>query len=173
MHLARRLGRPDTANRLDAILRGRQALGVGIVLSSAKSPFGHIGPNVVIAITEHLTGEATQTLAINSIGLAFQTGRNLALGGSTIALLRSGAQSAVLYIPGKQPLPLHSSIQIKLFDVLITAHLKDSPDVHWTDMLRGSDVKSPGDAFNSQVRSGIVGQYFEKAKVKGFWRLVA
>ena len=170
-YFARRLGHPATISRLDLILRGRQGLGVGIVLASGPSELNHLGPNVVVRLADYLAVDQGGHLSTDGLEQVFRAGRDMAFGGASIVLVKSGPQSATLHVPGLSSLALHSRIQIQIFELLIAAHMKGSPEVKASQLLEGSNVRSPGDAFPSSMRASVVGHYLEKSTHKGFWHL--
>src|SRR5690606_4500885 len=105
IYFARRLDNVKSVADLDIILRSRQDAGVGIVLSAGKTGLAQLGPNVVMPIAEVCRqGESDDTKT--AILQRFTAGRWLALGGTDVTLAKYGSQSAMLYIPGKIPLPV-------------------------------------------------------------------
>jgi hypothetical protein len=100
----------------------------------------------------------------------FKAQRWLALGGAEVALPKYGSQSAMLYIPGKVPLPVSGHKQIKILERLVAAHKAGSPDVPTGELVEDTGVKSPPDAWPSAVRKSVVGVYFENSR-RAYWRL--
>lgn len=171
IYFARRLDNLKSVAALDVILRSRQDAGVGIVLSAGKTGLAHLGPNVVMPIAEVFRqGESDDTKT--AILQRFTTGRWLALGGAEVTLAKYGSQSAMLYIPGKIPLPVLGFKQIVIFERLVAAHKSGSPDVPTGALIEGSGVRSPADAWPSATRSTVVGIYMENSR-RGHWRLKA
>lgn len=173
VHFARRLTQPDTFRRLDVILRARQDLGIGLVFAAGPSPHNHLGPNVVVNISDHLSRDEAEVLSRDSLEQAYQAGRTLALGGASVALLKAGPHSAMLFIPGNPPLSIHSRDQIVVFERLIAAFNNGSPELKAGHLLEDTNARSPGDLFHAKARASIIGVYLKKGSRNGFWRLGA
>lgn len=172
VYFARRLGDPVIINKLDQLLRARNTSGIGVVLSSSPEILTCLGPNVVVSLLSHLEGEgAEQALSRDAVVQTFDTGRNLALGGSTVAVNKSGTQCASLCIPGKAPLAILGANQIRIFEKLVAAHLAGSPDVKTADLVDGIGGNSPRNAFRTATWKSIVDIYITNSS-RGFWRLV-
>jgi hypothetical protein len=173
VYFARRLVDPMVINKLDQLLRARNASGIGIVLTSSADTLTCLGPNVVIPVLTHLSDEG-EDLALSRDALAqtFSSGRHVATGGSSVALLKSGTQSASLCIPGKPPLAILGANQIRIFEKLVTAHLAGSPDVKTAELIEDTGVKSPQQAFKKPMWESILDVYIAKGSTRGYWRLV-
>jgi len=173
VYFARRLGDPAVINKLDQILRARNTSGIGIVLSASPAIFTCLGPNVVAPILSHLGGEGEDcVLSRDAVIQTLNTGRNLAMGGSTVSVLKSDAQSASLCIPGKAPLAILGAKQISIFDRLVAAHLAGSPDVKTAVLIEDTGVQSPQQAFRKPMWDSILNVYIGKGPTRGYWRLV-
>ena len=174
VYFGRRLGDPAVISKLDQLLRARNTSGIGIVLSASPTIFTCLGPNVVVSILSHLEEEGEkQVMSRDAVVQTFNTGRNLALGGSTVAIHRSGTQSASLCIPGKAPLAILGANQIKIFERLVAAHLAGSPDVKTAILIEDTGVQSPQQAFKPPQWRSILDVYIGKGPTRGYWRLVA
>jgi len=173
VYFARRLGDPVVINKLDQLLRARNTTGIGIVLSSSPESLTCLGPNVVVPILSHLekVGEE-QELSRDAVIQTFSTGRNLAMGGSMVAILKSESQSASLCIPGKAPLAILGANQIRIFERLVAAHLSGSPDVKTAVLIEDTGVQSPQQAFKPPQWRSILDVYIGKGPTRGYWRLV-
>lgn len=173
VYFARRLRDPAVINKLDQLLRARNTTGIGIVLSSSPATLTCLGPNVVVPIRSHLekVGEE-QELSRDAVIQTFSTGRNLAMGGSTVAILKSEAQSASLCIPGKAPLAILGANQIRIFERLVAAHLSGIPDVKTAVLIEDTGVQSPQQAFKPPQWRSILDVYIGKGPTRGYWRLV-
>ena len=79
VHLARRLSHSDTVQRLDVILRGRQGIGTGLVLSAGQTSLNHLGPNVVVKMIDHLDENEPGVLSRGSLEQAYHGGRTRAM----------------------------------------------------------------------------------------------
>lgn len=173
VYFARRLGDPLVINKLDQLLRARNASGIGIVLTSSTDTLTCLGPNVVIPVLTHLSDEGEDlVLSRGALAQTFSSGRNIATGGSSVAVLKSGPQSASLCIPGKAPLAILGANQIRIFEKLVTAHLAGSPDVKTADLIEDTGVKSPQQAFKKPMWESILDVYIAKGSTRGYWRLV-
>jgi uncharacterized protein (DUF39 family) len=94
-------------------------------------------------VLTHLSDEGEDlVLSRDALAQTFSSGRNIAIGGSSVAVLKSGTQSASLCIPGKAPLAILGANQIRIFEKLLTAHLAGSPDVKTADLIEGTGVLS-------------------------------
>jgi hypothetical protein len=172
VYFARRLDDPKTINKLDLLLRGRSNSGFGIVLAASSELPSCLGPNVVVSLLSHLSGEDEEpVLSRTGIEFAFRSGRSLAMGGSTPTIHRYGAQSATLYVPGKAPLSLVGENQIALFERLVAAHLAGSPDVKASTLTEGAESRSPQHCFRPDMWKSILGVYITKGVRHGYWRL--
>lgn len=173
VYFARRLGDPAVISKLDQLLRARNTSGNGIVLSASPTTFTCLGPNVVVPILSHLEEEGEkQVMSREAVVGTFNTGRNLAMGGSAVAILKSGAQSASLCIPGKAPLAILGANQIRIFERLVAAHLAGSPDVKTAVLIEDTGVHSPQQAFKPPQWRSILDVYIGKGPTRGYWRLV-
>ncbi len=172
VYFARRLGDPTVIGKLDQLLRARNTSGIGIVLSSSPETLTCLGPNVVVSILSHLEGEGEDcVLSRDAVIQAFNAGRNLAMGGSTVAVLKSETQSASLCIPGKPPLAILGANQIRIFERLVAAHLTGSPDVKTAVLIEDTGVQSPQQAFKPPMWRSILDEYICKGPSRGYWRL--
>ncbi|PWG16080.1 hypothetical protein [Salibaculum griseiflavum] len=170
---ARRLGDPQIINKLDQLLRARNASGIGIVLTSSNETLTCLGPNVVVPVLTHLSDDDEDlVLSREALAQTFSSGRNLATGGSSVAVLKAGTQSASLCIPGKAPLAILGANQIRIFEKLVLAHLAGSPDVKTADLIEDTGVKSPQQAFKKPMWENILDVYIAKGSTRGYWRLV-
>lgn len=170
LYFARRLGQPRTLQRLDVTLRSRQDGGIGIVLTAGQTPFKHLGPNVVIPLVEGLHEGRVDDAAMRKLLDRFKANRWLALGGAEVALPKYGTQSAMLYIPGKVPLPVSGHKQMSILDRLVSAHKAGRADVPTGEIVEGTGVASPADAWPSASRKTVAGVYIENNR-RGNWRL--
>ena len=173
VYFARRLGDPTVINKLDQFLRARNSSGIGIVLSASPEGFACLGPNVVVPILSHLEEEnKEQALSRDAVIQTFNSGRNLAMGGNTVAIHKSDAQSALLCIPGKPPLAILGANQIKMFERLVVAYRTGSPDVKTALLIEDTGVQSPQQAFKPAMWHSILDEYIGKGPTRGYWRLV-
>lgn len=173
VYFARRLGDPLVINKLDQLLRARNPSGVGIVLTASASALSCLGPNVVIPVLSHLSDkERDPVLSRDALAQTFSSGRSVAMGGSSVAVLKSGTQSGSLCIPGKPPLAILGANQIRIFEKLVAAHLAGSSDVKTADLIEDTGVKSPQQAFKKPMWESILGVYIAKGSTRGYWRLV-
>ncbi len=170
LFFARRLDQPKTLHRLDVLLRSRQDGGVGIVLTAGSTKFTHLGPNVVMPLGDVLHDGQIDDDAKSAMFQRFQVGRWLALGGSEVTLAKFGPQSAMLYIPGKVPVAVSGLKQSLVIERLVAAYRAGSLDVRTGDLVEGTGVKSPADAWPSKSRKSVSGVYFENSS-QGKWRL--
>jgi hypothetical protein len=172
VYFARRLGDLAVINKLDQLLRARNTSGIGIVLSASPGTLTCLGPNVVVPILGHLEKDSeTQVLSWDAIIQTLDNGRNLAMGGNTVAILKSDVQSAMLCIPGKKPLALLGAKQMRIFERLVAAYNTGSPDVKTADLIDGMGANSPRQAFKKAKWNSIVGVYIVNS-ARGYWRLV-
>ena len=170
LYFARRLDLPETLQRLDVILRSRQDGGVGIVLSAVASGVTHLGPNVVMPLASVLQDGEINDDAKAAMLDRFKVGRWLALGGSEVTLARFGEQSAMLYIPGLAPLVVSGSKQMLVIERLVAAYKSAVPEIRTGDVVDGTGVRSPPDAWPSKSRKTVAGVYFENSR-PSYWRL--
>lgn len=170
LYLVRRVGRDDRLAELDLALRSRQGAGIGIVLTPAKTPFRHLGPNVVVSLPDILGKGQWEDSSADDLKHRFDAGRWLATGGSEVALMPFANQTATLYIPGKIPLPVIGPKQLMILGRLVNAHKDGAPGVTTGKLIEDTGVRSPPDAWNSRVKKSVAGVYFESAG-HGLWRL--
>lgn len=170
LFLVRRIDQLERLQMSDLVLRSRQGGGIGVVLTPVGTPLTHLGPNVVVPLPEILSDGKLDDAAIADLRQRFTAGRWLAMGGTEVALMSFGNHLAMLYIPGKVPLPVLGPNQIKILDRLVKAHKADSPGVATGHAVEGTGVRSPADAWKSNFRKSVVGVYFENSQ-RGLWRL--
>ena len=173
VYFARRLNDPRTAQRLDLALRARNTAGVGIILAASKEMPSHLGSNVVVPLLSHLASADEEILfARDGLELAYRNSLSLARGGASPRVVRTGTQSGTLYIPGKEPLHLAGNDQLTIFERLVAAAVKGSPDVQVKALMDGFDSKSPQQAFRKETWESILNVYLSKGAKRGYWRLV-
>ena len=173
VYYARRLDDLKTIGQLDLALRARNDAGVGIVLAASAEMPACLGPNVVVSLLSNVSSEGDEfVLSRDSLELAFRSGRTLALGGTTPQVLKSGNQSATLFIPGRPSLAILGANQIKIFERLVAAYKAGSPDVKASALTEDLDVRSPQQAFRKETWQSILNVYIGKGAKHGFWRLV-
>lgn len=173
IYFARRLHDLKTLTRLDQMMRARNAVGVGIVLSASTDGPGYLGPNLVVPVLSCLSSGTDDLLVSrDALELTYRTNRSLARGGATPQVLRSGTQSATLHIPGKASLALTGADQITLFDRLVAAEKAGSPDVQVKQLMDGLGSRSPQQAFRKETWNSIRDVYISTGAKRGYWRLV-
>ena len=173
VYFARRLNDPKTAQRLDLMLRARNTAGVGIILAASEDMPSHLGPNVVMPLLSHLTSADEEMLfARDGIELAYRDSLSLARGGVSPRVVRTGKQSGTLFIPGKEPLHLAGNDQLTIFERLVVAAGKGSPDVQVKALMEGFESRSPQQAFRKDTWDSIRDVYISTGAKRGYWRLV-
>lgn len=173
VYFARRLDDLKVIDKLDLALRARNNVGAGIVLAASVEMPACLGPNVVVSLLSNVSSEGNEfVLSRDGLELAFRSGRTLALGGTTPQVLKSGNQSATLYIPGRPSLAILGANQIKIFERLVAAYKAGSPDVKASALTEDLDVRSPQQAFRKEIWQSILDVYIGKGAKHGFWRLV-
>lgn len=173
VYFARRLNDPKTAQRLDLALRARNTAGVGIILAASGEMPSHLGPNVVVPLLSHLSPADDELLfARDGLELAYRNSLSLARGGVSPRVVRTGTQSGTLYLPGKEPLHLGGNDQLKIFERLVVAAGKGSPDIQVKDLMNGFESRSPQQAFRKDTWESIRDVYIGKGAKNGYWRLV-
>jgi hypothetical protein len=173
VYFGRRLNDLKTTQRLDLIVRARNTAGVGIVLAASEEMPSHLGPNVVLPLLSHLSPADDEfLLARDGLELAFRSNLSLARGGATPQVVRTGKQSGTLYVPGKEPLHLAGNDQLTIFERLVAAAVKGSPDVQVKALMGGFDSRSPQQAFRKETWESILNVYLSKGAKRGYWRLV-
>jgi hypothetical protein len=173
VYFARRLNDPKTAQRLDLTLRARNTAGVGVLLAASEEMPSHLGPNVVVPLLSHLSPADDELLfSRDGLELAYRNSLSLARGGVSPRVIRTGTQSGTLYIPGKEPLHLGGNDQLTIFERLVVAAGKGSPDVQVKALMDGFDSRSPQQAFRKETWDSIRDVYIGKGAKNGYWRLV-
>lgn len=170
IYLVRRVENLQRLQTTDLALRSRQGAGIGIVLTAVDTPFKHLGPNVVVPLPEVLTDGKLDDAAIANLLQRFAAGRWLAMGGAEVALLKYGNQTAMLYVPGKVPLPVLGSKQMTILDRLVDAHKAGAPGVATGRLIEGTGVRSPPDAWNSRAKKSVADTYLDNTH-QGVWSL--
>jgi len=173
VYFARRLNDPKTAQRLDLMLRARNTAGVGIILAASEDMPSHLGPNVVMTLLSHLTSADEEMLfARDGIELTYRDSLSLARGGVSPRVVRTDKQSGTLFIPGKEPLHLAGNDQLTIFERLVVAAGKGSPDVQVKTLMEGFESRSPQQAFRKDTWDSIRDVYISTGPKRGYWRLV-
>lgn len=173
VYFGRRLNDLKTAQRLDLALRARNTAGVGIILAASEEMPSHLGPNVVVPLLSHLSSGGDEfVLARDGLELAYRNNLSLARGGATPRVFRTGTQSGTLYVPGKEPLHLAGNDQLSIFERLVVAAGKGSPDVQVKALMEGFESRSPQQAFRKDTWESILNVYISKGGKRGYWRLV-
>ena len=173
VYFGRRLNDLKTVERLDLAMRARNQAGVGIVLAASEEMPSHLGPNVVVPLLSHLSsGDDEFVLGRDGLELAYRNNLSLARGGATPQVIRTEKQSGTLYVPGKEPLHLAGNDQLTIFERLVVAAGKGSPDVQVKALMEGFDSRSPQQAFRKVMWESILNVYISKGAKRGYWRLV-
>lgn len=173
VYFARRLNDPKTAQRLDLALRARNTAGVGIILAASEEMPSHLGSNVVVPLLSHLASADEEILfARDGIELAYRNNLSLARGGVSPRVVRTGAQSGTLFIPGKEPLHLTGNDQLTIFERLVVAAGKGSPDIQVKALMEGFESRSPQQTFRKNTWDSIRDVYIGKGAKNGYWRLM-
>ncbi len=173
LFFARRLNDLKTVERLDLALRARNQAGVGIVLAASEVMPSHLGPSVVVPLLSNIApAEEELVVSRDGLELAFRSNFALARGGATPQVLRSGKQSGMLHVPGKDPLNLTGADQITIFERLVAAQKAGSPDVQVKQLMDGLGSRSPQQAFRPKTWGSIRDVYIAKGEKRGYWRLV-
>jgi len=173
VYFGRRLDDHKIAARLDLLLRARNNEGVGIVLAASAEMPGCLGPNVVVPLLSNMSAKDEEfVLSRDGLELAYRNSFLLASGGSTPQVVRSGDQSGTLYVPGKDPLHLGGNDQLTIFERLVAARRKGSPDVQVKDLMEGFVSRSPQQVFEKVMWKSILDVYISKGAKRGYWRLV-
>jgi hypothetical protein len=173
VYFARRLNDPKATQRLDLMLRARGTAGVGIVFAASEEMPSHLGPNVVMPLLSHLASVDEEMLfARDGIELAYRDGLSLARGGVSPRVVRTGKQSGTLFIPGREPLHLAGNDQLTIFERLVVAAAKGSPDVQVKALMEGFESRSPQQAFRKETWDSIRDVYIGKGAKNGYWRLL-
>ena len=147
-------------------------MSAGIVLAASPEMPGCLGPNVVVPLLANVASkDETLGLSRDDLELAYRNGFSLATGGATAQVVRSARQSGTLYIPGKDPLHLAGNDQLTIFERLVAAYLKGSPDVPVKDLMAGVGSRSPQQAFKTTAWDSIKKTYIAKGAKRGYWRL--
>ncbi len=171
-YVARGLGDSKVLRNLDALLRARSEQGVGIVLAASADGPLCLGCNVVAPICEHLSlNDDSELLSMESLSAAFVRNRQMARGGMAVELAKNGSHTATLYIPGKPPYTVTGANQINILERLVVAHQNGSPAVLTSDLIVGTSVRSPSQAFRDWKE--IVNVYIGQAGKRGSWQLLA
>ena len=164
VYFGRRLSDLKTTQRLDLIVRARNAAGVGIVLAASEEMPSHLGPNVVLPLLSHLSPADDEfLLARDGLELAFRSNLSLARGGATPQVVRTGKQSGTLYVPGKEPLHLAGNDQLTIFERLVAAAVKGSPDVQVKALMDGFELQKPP----AGIPEGDVGEHPKRLSQQG------
>lgn len=173
LYFGRRLNDVKTAQRLDLALRARNTAGIGIILAASENMPQHLGANVVVPLLSQLSA-AGDDLLFNRDGieLAYQSGLSLARGGVAPRVVRTDTQSGTLYVPGLEPLHLAGNEQLTIFERLVIAAIKGSPDVQVKTLMDGFKSKSPQQAFRQATWDTIRDVYIATSAQRGYWRLL-
>ncbi|PJN93590.1 hypothetical protein CNY89_19720 [Amaricoccus sp. HAR-UPW-R2A-40] len=87
-------------------------------------------------------------------------------------MVRTGKQSGTLFIPGREPLHLAGNDQLTIFERLVVAAAKGSPDVQVKALMEGFESRSPQQAFRKETWDSIRDVYIGKGAKNGYWRLL-
>lgn len=176
-YLARDLRSPATLQRLDILMRARSDKGVGLVLSAGRDHPLCLGPNVIAAVADHLSGsDDASSLDIVRLASVFTQGKQLARGGMVVALVKKDNYSASLYIPGKPSLALAGVKAIGFFQALVEAYQKGSPAVPTKQLMAaaGSSAATPRQLLGNDLWNSVEGVYvcFPPGVKRGSYQLL-
>jgi len=128
---------------------------------------------VVVPLLSHLASANDEMLFDrDGLELAYRSSLSLARGGVSSRVVRTDTQSGTLYIPGKEPLHLAGNDQLTIFERLVAATAKGSPDIQVKTLMDGFDSRSPQQAFRKEMWEGIRDVYIGTGAKRGYWRLL-
>lgn len=137
------------------------------------SPNGAEPEKTAVPLLSHLASADEEILfARDSLELAYRNSLSLARGGVSPRVVRTGARSGTLFIPGKEPLHLAGNDQLTIFERLVAAAGKGSSDLQVKALMDGFDSRSPQQAFRKDTWESIRDVYISKGAKNGYWRLV-
>lgn len=171
-YLARRLGKLSVVRDVDAQLRARHAAGVGIVLTSTHPAPAFLGAHVVVSIASLIVADTPElTLDLVRLKNVYHQGKVLARGGQTVSFIVDRNRTGTLCIPGKLASTIKGAQQIKIIQRLVTAYQSGNPAVATKDLIDGTGVKSPSQAFRDW-KSTYLNVYIGQTGKRGAWQLL-
>ncbi|MBA3326358.1 MAG: hypothetical protein H0T41_14185 [Rhodobacteraceae bacterium] len=173
VYLTRRLDDASVFCNLDVLLRGMDAPGAGLVLTTTRSPMRCIARNVVISLHDVLTeGSDGPVVSAEAIATLYRQRRPLALGGKTVQLLDNAFGGKTLHLPDRPELVIAGEKQVLVIERLVNAYNSGTPIVPAGALMEGMSSGSPSHVFGSRWKT-IVDVYICKVGEREGWRLMA
>lgn len=173
-YLVRGLDDTKVLDQLDIALRQKHKSGLGVVLSVSEHAPKYLGPNVVVNLASILSS-AEDAIQIDEQELRYQfdAGRTLVSGAQIAQVIRQHTHAGSLVLPGKDPLPLTTAYQLKLFERLVTAAQDGSSEVLTKVLMDGMISDHPKQLFSGPKWDTIWGNYLRHGSSKRYWRLAS
>lgn len=170
VYLARRLGDEKVLASSDVLLRGRADQGIGLVLSAGKVAFQYLGANALTFLGDHLAGADQDCLIdLDQLRAIYRNRRGVARGGQAVALVRNGAASGELFVPGRGSIQITGENRLTVLERLVDGHRRGRP-VKTADLTCDIDGQSLSNIFGAPLWKRLQPEFLRSAGY-GLWEI--
>lgn len=176
-YLARRLHEERNYAEIDTSLRSRSSQGIGLVLNAGSRPGFSLAANVLVTFMDYLavpTSDDTDSpvVDVESLQSAFFRHRNLAQGGETVSLERTGENVGTLHVPGKGTITIEGENRLIVIERLVAAYKKSGGPMKTEDMTKGIGDQSLSNIFGKELWEKLKASFL-RSRRKGLWEIAA
>lgn len=175
VYLTRRLHDERSHAEVDTALRLRSNLGTGLALNAGRRVGLSIGANVLLSLADLLAapakeGDEGSVFDLQQLRSGFLRHRNLAQGGDTVELVRTGDHVASLSIPKSGTIDIHGENRILVIERLVIAYKTKGRPLKTEDMMQGMRDQSLANMFGSELWAKLKENFLHSPK-KGHWMI--
>jgi hypothetical protein len=176
-YLARRLHEERSYAEIDTALRSRSHQGIGLVLNAGSRPGFSLAANVLVTFTDYLAAPFSEDtdhplVDIESLRSAFVRHLNLAQGGETVKLEKTGENLGTLHVPGKGTITIEGENRLLVIERLVAAYRKSGGPMKTEDMTKGIADQSLSNIFGKDLWEKLKANFLRSRK-KGLWEIAA
>lgn len=171
VYLARGLDREKVRAAVDAELRARNHLGIGLVLQAGNALGSCIAANVLTSFVEHIDDNQSEIALVGDrLRSVFRRHRGLANGGQAVALTRSGENFATLFVPGKGSIDIPGANRILVINRLVEAHNSGPSPMVTADLIKGIEGQSLTNIFKKSLWDKLKADFI-RSTGQGKWEI--
>lgn len=175
IYLARHLADDRSYADVDTALRSRSDLGIGIVLNAGRRAGFTLAANVRLTCVDYLVAqpaEQTDALAfdLESLRSAFLRHRNLARGGETVELVKTGKHAGMLQVPGRGTIDIEGENRLLVLERLVNKYKRTGRPMKTADMIVGIEGQSLANIFGKDLWNKLKSGFLHSPK-NGSWEI--
>jgi hypothetical protein len=171
VYLARRLSNERALAETDTALRAMSDLGTGLVLNAGRRAGSALVANVLVSLADYLTVEESEpVIDLDALRAAFARHRNLAQGGETVSLERSGESAGTLFVPGRGSIYIDGAHRLMVIQKLVDNHNSRAGPMKTGDLTQEFTDQSLANIFG-KVLWGKLQTGFLRSPGRGRWEI--